>query len=268
MRGEQRLEYRFLVDHLRAALEHHDRIRLGRDHHRDVALLELLGGRIGDQLAVDPAHPHRRDRPVVRDVGDFQRGRSRDQREHVGIVVAVGREHRDDDLGFLVVALGKQRAHRAVDQPRGQDFFFRGTALALKKAAGDFAGGEGLFLVVDGQRQEVDIGSRLVGRHDGREHYRLAILGQHGAMGLLGQPAGLQRQLAAGKINLEFSIHLDSHLREDGGPLCSRHDGAQTTHTLSQRSRRPGPAHPHRAAARLEACSAYLRMPSLSISPR
>ena len=208
MRGEQRLEDRLLVDYLRAALEHHDRVRLGRDYHRDVALLELLGGRIGDQLAVDAAHPHRRHRPGVRDVGDFQRGRSGNQREHVGVVVAVGGKHRDDDLGFLVVALGEQRAHRAVDEPGGQDFLFRGTALAFEKTAGDFAGGESALLVIHRERQEVDIGAGVVGRHDGREDHGFAILRQHRAMRLLGQPSGLERQLAAGKIQFEFSNHL------------------------------------------------------------
>ena len=217
MRGEQRLEDRLLVDDLRAALEHHDRVRLGRDHHRDVALLRVAGGRIDDQLAVDAAHPHRRHRPVVRDVGDFQRGRSGDQREHVGVVVAIGGKHRDDDLGFLVVALGEQRAHRAVDQPRGQDFLFRGTALALEKAAGDFAGGEGALLVIHRERQEVDIGAGVVGRHDGREHHGFAILRQHRAMRLLGQPSGLERQLAAGKIESRVFDTSDLHLREDGG---------------------------------------------------
>ena len=208
MRGEQRLKDRLLVDYLRAALEHHDRVRLGRDYHRDVALLELLGGRIGDQLAVDAAHPHRRHRPGVRDVGDFERGRSSNQREHVGVVVAVNGKHRDDDLGFLVVALGEQRAHRAVDEPRGQDFLFRGTALAFKKAAGDFAGGESALLVIHRERQEVDIGTGVVGRHDCREDHGFAVLRQHRAMRLLGQPSGLERQLAAGKIQFEFSNHL------------------------------------------------------------
>ena len=163
---------------------------------------------IDDQLAVDPSHPQSRYWAGMRDVGDFQRGRGSNQREHVGIVVAIDGQHRDDDLGFLVVALGKQRTHRAIDQPRGQDFFFRGTSFALEKAARDFARGVSLLLVIHGQRQEVDIWAVLVCRHDGREHDGLAILRQHRAMRLLGQSAGLQRQFAAGKFYLEFSIHL------------------------------------------------------------
>ena len=68
--------------------------------------------------------------------------------------------------------------------------------------------GESPLLVIHRERQEVDIGTRLVCGHDRRQDHRLPILGEHGAMGLLGKPAGLQRQLAAGEVNLEFSIHL------------------------------------------------------------
>ncbi len=41
VRGEQRFEDRFLVDDLRAALEHHDRVGFGRDYQRDVAAFEF-----------------------------------------------------------------------------------------------------------------------------------------------------------------------------------------------------------------------------------
>ena len=175
MRREQRFEDRLFVDDLRAAFEHHDRVGAGRDHQRDVAVLELGVSRIDDDLAVDPAHPDRRDRAVVRDVGDLQRGRGRDQREHVGIVVAIGGEHGHDDLGFAIVALGEQRAHRAVDQARGEDLLFGGAPFALEEAAGNFAGGERLLDVVHRERQKVHVGPRFILRDRGRQHDGVAV---------------------------------------------------------------------------------------------
>ena len=143
----------------------------------------------------------------MRDVGDEQRGRRRDQREHVGIVVAIGGEHGRDDLGFAIVALGEQRAHRAVDQARGQDFLFGGASFALEKTAGNLAGGERLLDVVHRQRQEVHVGPRFILRDRGREDDGVAVSGEHAAMRLLGEAAGFERELAPREINFEFFVH-------------------------------------------------------------
>src|SRR6478672_4205315 len=51
-------------------------------------------------------------------------------------------------------------------------------------SAGDAARGVGLFLIVDGQRQEVDAFPWGLGGDDGGEHDGFAIGGQHGAVGL------------------------------------------------------------------------------------
>ncbi len=202
MCGEERLENRLFVDDVGAAFQHHDRIGRGGDHQRDVAVLEIADKGIDDELAIDPAHAHGGNGAVVRYVGDFQRGRRRDQREHIRIVVAVRGKHRNDDLRFLVVALGEQRTHRAVDKARRENFFLRGASLALEETAGNLAGGEGPFLVVDGEREKVHLLAALVGRHDRGEHNRIPILREHRAMRLLRQPPGLQRQRPAGKLDL------------------------------------------------------------------
>src|SRR5229473_209754 len=202
MCGEERLEDRLFVDDVGAAFEHHDRIGRGGDHQRDVAVLEIADKGIDDELAIDPAHAHGGNGAVVRYVGDFQRGRRRDQREHIRIVVAVRGKHRNDDLRFLVVALGEQRTHRAVDKARRENFLLRRTSLALEETAGNLAGGEGPFLVVDGEREKVHLLAALVGRHDRGEHNRIPILREHRAMRLLRQPPRLQRQRPAGKLDL------------------------------------------------------------------
>ena len=76
-------------------------------------------------------------------------------RQDVGIVLAVMGQHRGDDLGLVLEAVGEQRPDRPVDQARGQRLLLGRPPLALEKAARDLARSEGLFLVVDGQREEI-----------------------------------------------------------------------------------------------------------------
>ena len=67
-----------------------------------------------------------------------------------------------DDLGLVAEALGEQRPDRPVDQARGQHLLLGRPAFALEEAAGDLAGGEGLLLVVHGEREEIVAGLRLL----------------------------------------------------------------------------------------------------------
>jgi hypothetical protein len=79
-------------------------------------------------------------------------------------------------------------------------------AFALEIAARDLAGGEVLFLVVDGQREEVLAGLRLLGRDDGGEHHGLAIGGEHGAVGLAGDLAGLEGERLAAPVDFRAAV--------------------------------------------------------------
>ncbi len=215
MRGEERFENCLFIDDVRSAFEHHDRLGIGCDHQRYVAAFEIGMSRIDDDFAVHPAHPDACDRATVGDVGDSERRRRRYQREHVGIVVAIGGEDGDDNLSFAVVALGEQRAHRAIDQSRSQNFLFGSAPFTLEKAAGDFAGGESLFDVVYRERQKVHVGAGLILRDRSREHDGIAIAGEHTAMRLPREPAGFERELTSREINFEFLVHCDGYLRED-----------------------------------------------------
>ncbi len=132
-----------------------------------------------------------------------QRGGGGDQRHDVGIVLHVVRQHRDDDLGFVAPAVDEQRTDRAVDQAGDQRLLFGRTAFALEIAAGNAAGGVGLFLVVDGQRQEVDAFARRLGGDDGGQHDGLAIGGEHGAVGLTGDLAGFQLEGTSTPVDLD-----------------------------------------------------------------
>src|SRR6185295_19655894 len=86
---------------------------------------------------------------------DGQRGRRRDHRQDVGLVLAVVGEDLRDHQDLIVEAFGEQRADWAVDQAAGQRFLFGGAALTLEEAAGNAPRGREFFLVVDGQREEV-----------------------------------------------------------------------------------------------------------------
>ena len=80
------------------------------------------------------------------------------------------RQHSDDDLGLVAPAVDEQRADRTVDQAGDQRLLFGRTSLALEIAAGNAARGVGLFLIVDGQRQEIDAFARRLGGDTGRSH--------------------------------------------------------------------------------------------------
>ena len=118
-------------------------------------VVELGLGRVEHVLAVDVADARGADRTVERDAGKRQGRRGADHRGNVGVDFRIDRHHRRDDLHFVVEAVGEQRADRPVDQARGQRFLLRGPPFALEEAAGDLARGVGLFLVVDGQREEI-----------------------------------------------------------------------------------------------------------------
>src|SRR5262249_18852573 len=66
-----------------------------------------------------------------------------------------------------------------------------------EEAAGDLTGRKGLFLVIDGEREEIDTRLRLLVADGGAEHHGVAIGRQHGAIGLTGDAAGFEGELAA-----------------------------------------------------------------------
>ena len=154
-------------------------------------------GRIQHVLAVDVADARGADRTVERNARQRDRRRRADHRRNVGIDLGVDRHHRRDDLHFVVEAIGKQRPDRTVDQARRQRFLFRRPAFTLEEAAGDLARGVGLFLVVDGQREEVLAGLRLASPRRRDQHDGVAEADEHGAAGLARDFAGFERQRVA-----------------------------------------------------------------------
>jgi hypothetical protein len=79
-----------------------------------------------------------------------------------------------DDLHFVLELFRKQRAHRTIDQARGERFLFGRTAFALEEATRNAASGIELLDVVDGEREEILPFFRLGGGDRGDEHHGTA----------------------------------------------------------------------------------------------
>jgi hypothetical protein len=191
-----------LADLARPRLDHHDRVAAAGHHQIQLALAALLVGRVHDELAVHDPDAHRGDRPLERDLRDRQRGRRPGDRQHVRVVRVVGRQHQRDDLRFVPPARREQRPDRTVDQAAGEDFLLGRLALALEEPAGNAPRRVGRLAVVHGQRQEVDartLARRVAGR---RQDDRVPVADRDGAVGLLGQLAGLDGEHLPADLDL------------------------------------------------------------------
>ncbi len=188
--------------------DHHHRVfGAGDDEIHPVALAQLVEGRVEHIFAVDEADAGGADRAHERHARKGQGGGGGDHGDDIGIVLQVVGQDRDDHLGLMLEALDEQGADRPVDQAGDQGLLLGRTAFALEEAARDLAGGVGLFLVVDGEREEVEPGlGRLFRHHRGQDH-GLAVGGEDGAVRLAGDAAGFQGQLAAAPIDgLAFDV--------------------------------------------------------------
>ena len=172
------------------------------DDEVELAFGHLFELRVEHVFVVDEADACGADRTHERRARQRQRRRGGNQRQNVGIVFEIVRQRGDDHLRLTAPALGEQRPDRAVDEPRDQCFLFGRAAFTLEIAAGNAARGVVLFLVVDGERQEIDAFTRAFGRDGGGEHGGLAVGGEHGAVGLTRHSAGLEGELAPAPIEL------------------------------------------------------------------
>jgi len=180
---------------------HQNRVRRAGDDEIEIAFDHLVDHRVELVFAVDVADARAADRTHEGQARNRQGGGNRDHRDDVGIVLHVVADDGDDDLRLVLEALGKERTDRTVDQARNERFLFARTAFTLEEAARDLAGGVGLFLVVHGQRKEVEAGLGLPLADDGCEHGGLAIGREHGAIGLAGDLARLQDERATTPFN-------------------------------------------------------------------
>src|SRR6476646_11032759 len=130
-----------------------------------------------------------------------------DARRAVRLVLEIMRENGDDHLRVIAIAFGEERPNRPVDQPRDQRLALGRPALALEIAAGNAPRRERLLLVIYGQREKVLARLRRPGADNRRQQRGLAPGGEHGAIGLAGDLAGFEHELAAGPIEF-FAMYL------------------------------------------------------------
>ncbi|MCY1297823.1 hypothetical protein D9M70_472760 [compost metagenome] len=199
--------------------DHQHRFLGAGDNEVERRFVHLVEMRVQHVLAVDVADARAADRAHERDARQRQRCGSSNHRQNVGVVFEVMLHDRDDDLGIVLVAIGEKRTDRTVDQARNERFVFARTAFALEVATRDLAGSVGLFLVVDGQREEVLARLRRLGRNDGGENDGFAVGGDDGAVSLTGDLAGfeLERTPSPFDFNLVGIEHVLSFMC--GGPF-------------------------------------------------
>ena len=187
---------------------HHQHRRAGPGHDQvQFRPLQVLKGGIQHIAALLVADPGRADRPVKRRAGERDCGRGADNRENIRVNGRIQGEHRGDDLDFVPEAFREQRAHGPVDQAAGQGFFFRWPPLALEEAARDLAGGIGLFLIIDREREKILSFPGLFSGHAGDQHDRIAHADHDRAGRLPGDPAGFQGDRVITKLKCFCDAH-------------------------------------------------------------
>ena len=196
VRDVERVEDLGLRDLVGARLDHEDGVLGAGDDQVEIGAVDeqLLVG-VDDEVAVDLADPHRADGRRERDVGDHQRRGGAVHGQHVVGVDVVNRHRQGDELSLVAPALGEQGPDGAVDQARRQRRLLPRASLALKERAGDLPGRVHPLFHIYGEREEVHVAEIARGR--GTEDHRVARADDNGAGGLLGQLAGLERDLLA-----------------------------------------------------------------------
>ena len=177
-----------------------DEIELRFDH--------LVDLRVEHEGAVDEANAGAADRAHEGRPGQRQRRGGGDHGDDIGIVLKVVRQHGGDDLGLAAEARREERADGTVDQAGGQRFLLGRPALTLEETTGDLAGGEGLLLVVDGEREEIDSRAFFLGGDDGGEDRGVAVGGEHGTISLTGDLAGFENEFATSPLGLD-TMHVE-----------------------------------------------------------
>ena len=123
----------------------------------------MLEGGIDDVFVTDEGDAAFGDRTVERDVRHADGGRGGQCGEGIGSHVFLGGEqiHLHDGLSMIVIR--EQGTQGTVNQARDEHFVIGGLGFALEESTGELAGGVVFFAIIDGQREEVGLGSDFGG---------------------------------------------------------------------------------------------------------
>ena len=105
------------------------------------------------------------------------------------------REHERNDLRLALESLREHGTHRSIDLAAGEDFALTHAAFALDEASGKTSAGVGVLAVIHGEREKIDPFTRLGIRGSGGKNNVVDEANNHRSVGLLGQLAGLKRDL-------------------------------------------------------------------------
>ncbi|CAI8310695.1 MAG: Uncharacterised protein [Rhodospirillaceae bacterium] len=217
-----RAEHDFFGQLLSFRFHHHHAFGGAGHDQLEAGFLDLGNGRVEDVFAVLVADLGSADRAEERQAGNGQCRRSGNQGQHVTVVLEVVAEQGQDDLGLVLVAIDEQRANRPVNQAADQRLFLSRAALTLEEAAGNAACGRVLFLIVDGQGEEIDAFLGLAGPDSRGEHNRVAVTGEHRPIRLARHAPGFQRQRATAPLN-RFPCNIKHVLSYDRGHTDAPH---------------------------------------------
>ena len=209
------LQHRLLGDLVGAGLDHRQRVAGADDDQVEVGVLvRLLERRVDHELAVDPGDANGSDRAEERQRRDRERGGGAVDAEDVVAVDHVRREDGADHLHLVPESLRPERPDRAVDHAGGEGRPLGRLPFPLEEAARDLPGGVHPLLDVDRQREEVRVGAGLLPADGRGEDHRVARADDDCAVGLLGELAGLERDLATTDLDRHRGVTpgCDAHM--------------------------------------------------------
>ncbi len=192
----------------RRSLEHQHFLFIAHINDVQVAGLHLFMGGVGDEGACNTSHAHSADGASPGDVAHAQGGRCAVHRKDVGVVFAVRAEDDALNLHFIQPVVREEGPDGPVDQARGEDFLFRGTPFAFEITAGKFACRTRFFAVIDSEGEEALARLGLAGGNSRNDDDGLTQLDRDGAIGLLGQFARFDDDLAASNVGRGFYYHM------------------------------------------------------------
>ena len=167
-------------------------------------------GRIDHDVAVKDGNPDTGDRSLERYVGDGDRRGRRHDGQHVGGVDLIRRDHGGNHLDVAAERLVEQRPHGPVDQAGHQDLTIPRPAFAAEYRPRDLARGVCLFVVLHLQGDVVQPLDLLGGAADRRQDGGACVLRVDRAVGLFGQPTGLQCQRLGADLQFYGMCHVTS----------------------------------------------------------
>ena len=169
---------------------HHEHGRLGARHDKvETGGLQLSGRGVEHVLVVYVANTRCTDGAIERDARNGQRSRRANHGHDVRVDLWIEGHHGADHLHLVVEAFWKERPDGPVDQTRREGLLLAGASFPLEKAAWNLAGGIGLFLVIDGEREKILARFRCFCSHDRGKHHGVFDVDEHGAAGLTGNLA-------------------------------------------------------------------------------